>query len=70
MQAEVALRLADAEVRGHDDDRVREVGGAAQRVGEPALAQHRQQEVEHLGVGLLDLVEQDDRERLAADRAR
>jgi len=45
---------------------VLEVDDAALRVGQPTVLEHLQQRVEDVGVGLLDLVEQDDRERLAA----
>ena len=41
----------------HQDD-VAEVDRAALPVGEPAVVEHLQQDVEGLGVGLLDLVEQ------------
>ena len=60
----LALRLVDqefgAEIRGHHDQRVAEVDGAALAVGEPAVVEHLQQHVEHVRVRLLDLVEQDD----------
>ena len=39
-------------------------------VGEPALAEHLQEQVEERRVGLLELVEQQDRERLFADPGR
>ena len=62
--AVLALRLVDqifgAEIRGHDDERVAEVDGAALAVGEPAVVEHLEEHVEHVGVRLLDLVEQDD----------
>ena len=45
-----------ADVGGHDDHRVLEVHGAAVPVGEPAVVQDLQQEVEDVRVGLLDLV--------------
>ena len=48
--------------------RVREVDGAALAVGEPAVVEQLQQHVEHVGVRLLDLVEQHDRVRPAAHR--
>ena len=54
------------EVRGHDDDRVLEVHDAALTVGQPTLFEDLQERVEDVGVSLLDLVEQYDRERLAA----
>ncbi len=62
--AVLALRLVHeifgAEIGGHDDERVAEIDGAALAVGEPAVVEHLEQHVEHVGVRLLDLVEQDD----------
>ena len=60
------LVAARAEVARHDDDRVREVDRAALAVGEPAVVHQLQQHVEHVGVRLLDLVEQHDRVRAGA----
>ncbi len=48
-----------AEVRGQHDQRVLEVDRAALAVGQATVVQHLQQDVEHVGVCLLDLVEQD-----------
>ena len=45
-------------LRGHDDDGVREVGGAAAAVGEAAVVEHLEEQVEDVGVRLLDLVEE------------
>ena len=45
-------------VGGHDDDAVLEVHHATLAVGEPAVIEHLQQDVEHVGMGLLHLVEQ------------
>ena len=53
-------RLA-AQVGGHDDEGVLEVDGPALAVGQPAVVQDLQQDVEHVRVGLLDLVQEDDR---------
>src|SRR6266542_4137939 len=50
-----------AEVAGHDDDGVAEVDGAALGVGEPAVVKELEEDVEDLGVRLLDLVEEDNR---------
>ena len=50
-----------AEVGGHDQDRILEIHGPALAVGHPAVVEHLQQHVEHIGMGLFDLVEQDDR---------
>src|SRR5581483_1072536 len=61
-----ALQELLREVAGHDDDRVAEVDGAALRVREAALVEDLQQDVEDLGVRLLDLVEEDHAVRLAA----
>ena len=56
-----------AEVRGHNDDRVPEVHGASLTVGYPAVVKHLKQQVEDVGMSLLDLIEEDDRVGLATD---
>ena len=53
-----STRYCRAQVAGQDQQRVPEVDGAALAVGEPAVVEDLQQDVEDLGVGLLDLVEQ------------
>ena len=63
------LAPAGTQVRGHDNDRIAEVGAAAAGIGQPALAQHAQQRVEHLAVRLLQLVEQHHAKRLLAHAA-
>jgi hypothetical protein len=55
-----------ADVRGHDHDHVAEVDLAALRVGQLSVLEDLEEDVEHIGVRLLDLVEEDDRVRLAA----
>jgi Protein of unknown function (DUF3170). len=57
-----------ADVGGHDDDGVAEVDGVALGVGQPPVVEHLQQRVEHVRVGLFDLVQQDHRVGLAPDR--
>ena len=47
-----------AHVAGHDDDGILEVHTAALRVGDDAVLQDLQQDVPHILVGLLDLIEQ------------
>src|ERR1035441_2668274 len=64
----VARDLGGADVRGHDHDRVAEVHSAALGVREPAVLEDLQEDVEDVGVGLLDLVEQQHRVGLAPDR--
>ncbi len=59
---------ARAEVARHDHDGVGEVDRAPLTVGEPAVVHELQQDVEHVRVRLLDLVEQDHRVRPAPDR--
>ena len=54
------LQLAAADVGGHDDDGVAEVDLAADAVGELSVVEHLEQHVEHVGVCLLNLVEQHD----------
>ena len=57
-----------AEVAGHDHDGVAEVDGASLAVGDTAVVEDLQEQVEDVGVGLLDLVEQDDAEGSASDQ--
>ena len=56
------------QVAGHDQNHVAKVDRAALTVGEPSVIEHLQQNVEHLGVRLLDLVEQDHRVRTPPHR--
>ena len=65
-EARVLEERLRADVAGHDDDRVAEVDPAALGVGQVAVLEDLEQDVEHLGVGLLDLVEQDHAVALAA----
>ena len=58
------------QVAGQDHDRVGEVGHPPGGVGQPAVAQHLQQQIERGRVALLELVQQHDRERLLADLGR
>jgi hypothetical protein len=57
--------LRRSEVRGHDHDRVAEVDLPPLRVGQLPVLEDLQEDVEHVRVRLLDLVEEDDRVRLA-----
>src|SRR5262245_9858072 len=63
-QRALLLDEARADVRRHDDDRVLEVHPVAETVGEVAVLEHLQQDVEDVRVRLLDLVEQHDRVRI------
>src|SRR5580700_2773967 len=47
------------DVARHDDDRVREVSRPATAVGEAAVVEHLEQQVEYVGVRLLDFVEEE-----------
>mmetsp|Transcript_28368 Transcript_28368/g.74981 ORF Transcript_28368/g.74981 Transcript_28368/m.74981 type:complete len:474 (+) Transcript_28368:94-1515(+) len=49
------------DVGGEDDDGVLEVDGASLTVGEPPVVEHLQQHVEDLRMGLVHLIEEDDR---------
>src|SRR6478609_1307276 len=55
-----ALRLKECrtDIRSHDDDRVAKIYGTTFAVGEAAIVHHLQQDVEHIGMSLLDFVEQ------------
>jgi hypothetical protein len=58
--APIAGEKLAADVRGHDHDGVLEVDGAALAVRQAAIVEDLEQDVEHVVVRLLDLVEQDD----------
>ena len=49
-----------SDVRGHHDDRVREVDRAALAIGQAAVVQQLQQHIRYIGVRLLHLVEEHD----------
>ena len=51
------------DVRSHHDDGVLEIHRVAQPVGELAVFKHLQQDVEHIRVRLLDLIQQHHRIR-------
>ncbi len=55
------------EVGGHDQDGVAEIRRAPLAVRQPPVIERLQQDIEHVGMRLLDLVEQHDLVRLAAD---
>ena len=59
-----------ADVAGHDDDGVLEIHGAALAVGDAAVVEHLQQDVEDVVVRLFDLVEQDDASTACGARLR
>ena len=66
-----ATRLEDlraAYVAGHDNHGIPEVHGAAVAVGETTVVEELEQGVKHVRVSLLDLVEEEDAVRLAANR--
>ncbi len=56
-----------SDVTRHDDDGVSEVHHATLPVGEPPLVEKLKQHVEHVGMRLFDLVEEDDRVRPPAN---
>ncbi len=56
-----------ADVAGHDDDGVFEIDGAALAVGEAAVVEDLEEDVEDVAVGFFDFVEEDDGIRPAAD---
>ena len=62
----LGLYVLASEVRGHDDDGVLEVDGATLVVGQTAVVEHLKQDVEHVGVSLLYLVEEHHRVGFAA----
>ena len=48
------------QVRGHDDEAIAEIDRPSLAVGEPAVVEDLEQDVEDIGMSLLDLVQQDD----------
>ena len=60
--------LLCARIGRHDDDHVAEIGLAAVVVGKRAVVHDLQQQVEHIRVGLLDLIEQQHAMRMLGDR--
>ena len=59
--------LAGAHVGRHDDHGIAEVDRLALAISQATLLQHLQQNVEDVGVRLLDLVEQHDRVRVTTN---
>ena len=66
-KAQAAALPVGAGVGGHDDDGVLKVDQTALGVGDPAVVQDLQQNVQHIGVRLFDLVEENDTVGPAAD---
>ncbi len=64
------LQLSGTGIGGHNDDAVAEIHEPSVAVGQPALVKHLQQQVEHVAVSLLYLVEQHDAVGLAPDALR
>ena len=64
---EIVLNDVRADVTGHDDNRVSEIDRAPLAIGESAVVEHLQEDVEHVRVSLLNLVEQDHAVWLATD---
>src|SRR4051812_12902669 len=63
----VSARDRGADVRRQDDDATAKVHGPALVVGQPSVVEHLQERVPDRRRGLLELIEQDDRERILAD---
>ena len=59
--------MARADVGGHDENRVFEVDGVAETVGQLAVLKNLQQDVEDIRMRLLDFVKQHDRVRRTLD---
>ena len=58
--ADALQDLRGTQVAGHDEDGVAEIHRAALGVRDPAVVQDLQEDVEHVGMGLFHLIEQDD----------
>ena len=55
-----ACDILAAQIRCQHDDRVGEIDRAALPIGQAAVVQHLEQDVEDVAMGFLDLIEQDD----------
>ncbi len=62
----VTLEALRAEVRGHDDDRVRKINLLAAAVRHPAFVECLKEDVHQIRRRLFDLIEQQDRVRIVA----
>ena len=60
------LQLARTDVGRHDDNGILEIYGPSQTIRQPAFVHHLQQHVEHVGVSLLDFIQQHDRVGMTA----
>ena len=69
-KSEIRRVLLRAEVRRHDDDRIREINSLPARVGETCVTHHAKQQIEERRMRLLDFVEQHNRKWLAAHHTR
>ena len=54
-------RFLQHKVETQDDDGIFEIDCPALRIGDPSVVQYLKQDVEHIRMRLLDLIEQDDR---------
>jgi hypothetical protein len=63
---QLTLDILAAQIRRHDDDGVLEVHHPTFVVRQPSVIEHLQQDVEHIGMSLLYLIEQHHAVRLAA----
>ena len=67
VEPEPVIFTARAEVRGHHQHGVAKIDRPARGIGQATIAKDLEQEVMHVSVRLLDLIEQDHTERLQAN---
>ena len=65
-----ATDLVGSQVRGEDDERTGRVGRSPPGVGEPPVFEQLQEEIEDVGMGFLDLVEEQHAERTVLELGR
>ena len=51
------LQVFRADVRSHNENRVLEIDPSTETVGKNAIVEHLKENVEHVGVSFLDLIE-------------
>ena len=61
------LQLPRTDIGGHNDNRILEIDGSAIIVSQTAFIQYLEQDVEHVRMGFLNLIQQDNGIRLATN---
>ena len=60
------FNIRSTDIGGHDDNRIFEINRSALRIGQSAVVQNLQQDIEHIGMRFFDFIKQNYRVRSAA----